>query len=285
MSVIEEVKQDLNGWKLNRVISVIDRGFSSDDNLRYLQRAGGHYIAGERPGRFKLVADNLEIKEVVVGDGEARIRYVLARNPKEALRDREKRELILSKIREELAKLVDLNGEPHCKACCELIAHKSYGRYLVMDEQGQPHIDKAKVKAEERLDGKYLIRTSDDTLSSVDVALGYKQLYQVENAFRTLKTTLELRPVYHRLEDRIRSHILLCWLALLLVRVMENQTGQAWTKMRRTLSRIQATELKTSSGSITKTSNLREQKQLFKTLEIPELPIILDLGKNHPDIS
>ena len=86
-----------------------------------------------------------------------------------------------------------------------------------MDEQGQPHIDKAKVKAEERLDGKYLIRTSDDTLSPVDVALGYKQLYQVENAFRTLKTTLELRPVYHRLEDRIRSHILLCWLALLLV--------------------------------------------------------------------
>jgi len=300
MSVIEEVKKDLNGWKLNRVISVIDRGFSSDDNLRYLQRAGGHYIAGERmrsgmehvdqalsrPGRFKPVADNLEIKEVIVGDGEARIRYVLARNPKEALRDREKRELILSKIKEELAKLGDLNGEPHCKACCELVAHKSYGRYLMMDEQGQPHIDKAKVKAEERLDGKYLIRTSDDTLSSVDVALGYKQLYQVENAFRTLKTTLELRPVYHRLEDRIRSHILLCWLALLLVRVMENKTGQTWTKLRRSLSRIQATGLKTASGSMTKTSTLNPAlKQLFKDLKIPEPPRILDLSKKHPENS
>ena len=111
MSVIEEVKKDLNGWKLNRVISVIDRGFSSEDNLRYLQRAGGHYIAGERmrsgmehveealsrPGRFKPVADNLEIKEVVVGDGEARIRYVLARNPKEALRDKEKERAYLVK--------------------------------------------------------------------------------------------------------------------------------------------------------------------------------------------
>jgi hypothetical protein len=300
MSVIEEVKKDLNGWKLNRVVSVIDRGFSSEDNLRYLQRAGGHYIAGERmrsgmenveqalsrPGRFKPVADNLEIKEVVVGDGEARIRYILARNPKEALRDKEKRELILSKIREELTKLGDLNGEPHCKACCELIAHKSYGRYLTMDEQGQPHIDKAKAKAEERLDGKYLIRTSDDTLSPVDVALGYKQLYQVENAFRTLKTTLELRPVYHRLEDRIRSHILLCWLALLLIRVMENQCGQTWSKMRRILSRIQATEIKTSSGSMTKTSNLStDQKQLFKDLKIPEPPRILDLSKKHPEFS
>ena len=298
VSVIEEVKKDLNGWKLNRVISVIDRGFSSEDNLRYLQRAGGHYIAGERmrsgmenvehalsrPGRFKPVADNLEIKEVVVGDGEARIRYILARNPKEAERDKEKRELILSKIKEELARLGDLAGEPHCKACCELIAHKSYGRYLKMDERGQPHIDKAKVKAEERLDGKYLIRTSDDTLSAVDVALGYKQLYQVEDAFRTLKTTLELRPVYHRLEDRIRSHILLCWLALLLIRVMENQSGQTWAKMRRSLSRIQATMLKTSSGSMTKTSTLSPAlKQLFKDLKIKEPPRILDLSKIHPE--
>jgi transposase len=260
-NTIEEVKKDLNGWKLNRVISVIDRGFSSEDNPRYLQRAGGHYIAGERmrsgmenveqaltrPGRFKPVTDNLEIKE-------------------------------------ELAKLGDLNGEPHCKACCELVAHKSYGRYLKMDEHGQPHIDKAKVKAEERLDGKYLIRTSDDTLSPVDVALGYKQLHQVEDAFRTLKTTLELRPVYHRLEDRIRSHILLCWLALLLVRVMENQTGQTWAKMRRSLSRIQATMLKTSSGSMTKTSTLNPAlKQLFKDLKIKEPPRILDLSKKHPE--
>jgi hypothetical protein len=153
-----------------------------------------------------------------------------------------------------------------------------------MDEHGQPHIDKAKVKAEERLDGKYLIRTSDDTLSPVDVALGYKQLYQVEDAFRTLKTTLELRPVYHRLEDRIRSHILLCWLALLLVRVMENQTGQTWAKMRRSLSRIQATMLKTSSGSMTKTSTLNPAlKQLFNDLKIKEPPRILDLSKKHPE--
>jgi transposase len=300
MSVIEEVKKDLNGWKLNRVVSVIDRGFSSEDNLRYLQRAGGHYIAGERmrsgmkhveealsrPGRFKPVADNLEIKEIVVGDGEARIRYVLARNPQEVERDREKRKLILSKIREELAKLGDLAGEPHSRACCELIAHKSYGRYLTMDDQGQPRIDQVKVKSEERLDGKYLIRASDDTLSPVDVALGYKQLFQVENAFRTLKTTLELRPVYHRLEDRIRSHVLLCWLALLLIRVMENQSGQTWTKMRRILSRIQATEIKTSSGSMTKTSNLStDQKQLFKDLKIQEPLEFLDLNKKHPEKS
>ncbi len=296
MSVIEEVKKDLSGWKLGRVISVIDRGFSSEDNLRYLQRAGGHYIAGERmrsgmdhveqvlsrPGRFKTVAGNLEIKEIIVGDGEKRIRYILARNPKEVERDRAKRETLLSKIGDELARLGDFAGEPHRKACCELIAHKSYGRYLKMDAGGHPYIDKAKIKAEERLDGKYLIRTSDDTLSPEDVVLGYKQLLQVEDAFRTLKTTLELRPIYHRLEERIRSHILLCWLALMLIRLMENQTGLTWEKMRRILSRIQVIELKTRSGSILKTSNLSpEQKQLFKDLKTTEPPTILDLCQNR----
>jgi transposase len=101
-----------------------------------------------------------------------------------------------------------------------------------------------------------------------------------------LKTTLELRPVYHRLEDRIRSHILLCWLALLLIRVMENQTGQTWVKMRRSLSRIQATGIKTTSGSMTKTSILNPAlKQLFKDLKIKEPPRILDLSRKHPENS
>lgn len=101
-----------------------------------------------------------------------------------------------------------------------------------------PKINKTKIKTEEKLDGKYLLRTSDDTLSPEDVALGYKQLLEVEDAFRTLKTTLELRPVYHRLEDRIRSHVLLCWLALLLIRCAENKTKDTWRNMRDKLQRM-----------------------------------------------
>jgi hypothetical protein len=63
------------------------------------------------------------------------------------------------------------------------------------------------------------------TYTAEDIALGYKQLLQVERGWRDMKTTLELRPVYHRLEDRIRAHIILCWLALLLVRLVETITG------------------------------------------------------------
>ena len=235
------MKRDLAGWKLGRVIStVVDRGFCSESNLRELQRAGGHYIAGERirsgkdgaeaaltrAGRFRTVKDNVEVKEITVGDGEKRERYILVQNPKEAERDRAKREEVLARVKEELDRIGDLKGGPHTKACCELVAHPTLGKYVKTDKRGQPHVDKTKVKAEEKLDGRYLLRTSDDTLSPEDVVLGYKQLYEVEDAFRTLKTTLDMRPVYHWLEDRIRAHIVLCWLALLLVRIASVRTGQ-----------------------------------------------------------
>jgi transposase len=87
-------------------------------------------------------------------------------------------------------------------------------------------IDRAKIKAEQRLDGKYLLSTSDPELSAEDVALGYKNLLQAERGFRDLKTTIELRPVFHRLEHRIRAHILLSWLALLLIGITERQTSR-----------------------------------------------------------
>lgn len=226
MSVIPQVKHGLIGWRLGRVITVVDRGFNSDTNLRELQKTGGHYFAGEkmlsgkqtvedalaRPGRFKTVRDNLEVKEVVVGDGEARVRYVFVRNPDEVRRDKLRREAHLTRIEYALSKLRELDGDSHTKAHCALQSHPTHKRFLKADKRGNLRIDSQAVKAAERLDGKYLIRISDDTLSAEDVALGYKQLWQVEAAFRCLKQTMELRPIYHRKDERIRAHVLLCWL-------------------------------------------------------------------------
>lgn len=292
MSVVAQVKKDLVGWKLGRVITVVDRGFVSEDNLRELRRTGGHYIAGERmrsgkavveealsrPGRYQTVRENLEVKEIVVGDGQARVRCILVRNPKEEERDRAAREKILKRIKEELAHLALKHGTPHPKACCELMAHPTYGKYLKLDRKGQPKIDQAKIRAEERLDGKYLIRTSDDTLSAQDVALGYKQLLEVEDAFRTLKTTLELRPVYHRLEERIRAHVLLCWLALLLVRVTERETDQTWRTVRDRLERMHLGEFIGNDGRVLqRTETTTEQSQIFSALKIAEPPRIIDI--------
>ena len=92
-------------------------------------------------------------------------------------------------------------------------------RFLRVTPAGLLRIDKARIKAEENLDGKYLLRSSDPHLSAEDIALGYKQLLEVERGWRDMKQVIDLRPVYHRREDRIRAHVILCWLALLLIRV------------------------------------------------------------------
>ena len=293
MSVIPEVKRDLIGWKLGRVISVVDRGFCSEENLRILQQTGGHYIAGERlsagkpeveqalshPGRFRTIRDNLEVKEVIVGKGEARIRYILVRNPSEVKRDAHTRNKHLERLKEKLAKLKELDGEAHTKAHCRLYSHIIYKKYLKIDAKGNLKINEKAVKEAGKLDGKYLIRTSDDTLSVEDIALGYKQLWEVENAFRTLKTTLELRPVYHRKDDRICSHVLLCWLALLLVRLAEVQTKQTWPTLRSDLEQMHMIKHESSDGKVFQRTELtKEQMSIFSATKLPEPPRILDIS-------
>lgn len=285
VEVIPQVKKDLTDWRLGRVITVLDRGFMSEDNLPELQKAGGHYIIGERMrsgkphveealsrrGRYREIRENLQVKEIEIGDGERRIRYILARNPIEAERQKRLREKALEELRAELRR------EPSAKRICELVAHQTYGRYLKLGANSKVEIDPEKVRREERLDGKYLIRTSDDTLTAADVALGYKQLLEVEDAFRTLKTHLELRPVYHRLSDRIRAHVLLCWMALLLVRVAEVEAETTWPRLRDILQRIHAGEMVGSEGRfVQRTEITAEQKAVFKVLKVVEPPLVLE---------
>lgn len=223
--------------------------------------------------------DNLEVKDITIGDGEARKRYVLVRNPEEARQDAAQREQHLETLRQELEGLKTLSGEAHSKAYCRLHSHVTYKRYLKMDSRGNLRIDKDAVKALERLDGKYLIQTSDDTLSSEDVALGYKQLLKVEAAFRTLKQSLALRSVYHRKEERIRSHVLLCWLALMLIRIVENQTGRTWRDVCNPFQRLHLIEAISSDGTVLQRTELTdEHRGILLALDLPEPQKICDIS-------
>jgi transposase len=270
---VEQVQRDLNSWNLGRVVWVMDRGMTSQDNRQILQRAGGQYILGEklsgthlneealaRPGRFKVISDNLHIKEVSAGDGTARQRYVIVFNPKQAEVDRMNREQILERLSCELQVL---NKNSKKKAQCNLLLHRSMGRYVKELKSGTLQIDKAKVKQDEKLDGKYLLSTSDQHLSAEDIALGYKQLLEVERAFRTLKSTLCLRPVYHSKDDRIRSHVLLCWLALLLVRIAEVETGQSWSAIRRLMQQQNLIDLCGKNWRILQHTELTNKQRII----------------------
>ena len=177
---VDQVQKDLNSWNLGRVVWVMDRGMTSDENRRLLQRAGGQYIFGEklsgnrmseealnRPGRFKVLKDNLHIKEVHVGQGTGRRRYVIAYNPEQAELDRINREKILERINCELAVV---NKKRKTKAQCNLLLHRSMGRYVKELKSGKLKVDHAKVAQEEKLDGKYLLSSSDQSLSAEDIA-------------------------------------------------------------------------------------------------------------------
>jgi hypothetical protein len=91
-----------------------------------------------------------------------------------------------------------------------------------------------------------LLRTSDETLTASDIALGYKTLYEVERGWRDTKSTIDLRPVYHRKEERIAAHVQLCWLALLVLRVAEVEVGDTSRNIRNELDRMHLVALRTS---------------------------------------
>lgn len=288
---VDQVQKDLNNWNLGRVVWVMDRGMSSHENQKFLQRAGGQYILGEKlrgnslnetalahPGRFKVVSDNLHVKEVFAGEGTGRRRYVIAYNPEQAEYDRIHREKILDQLNCELDVL---NKKHKTKAQCKVLLHQSMGRYVKELKSGKLKIDKAKIKQEEKLDGKYLLSTSDQHMSAEDIALGYKQLMEVERAFRTLKSTLNLRPVYHSKDDRIRSHVMLCWLALLLARIAEVKSGLTWTKIRRKMQQINLVEFFDKDGRILQHTELtHDHHNILNKLKIkpPKRILRVDLS-------
>jgi hypothetical protein len=286
-AVLPQVTDDLRAWRGGRVVTVVDRGFSSASNLNYLRRAGGHFIAGERmragtphveqvlgrQGRYRQVRDNLRVKEVRL-DSAPDLRWVLCHNPDEAARSAAQRQAALERIGDELARIAAARSRlattkpataaatrrreaevaAHTRAECALRDHPALGRWLRQTPSGRLVLDTVKIRAEARLDGKYLLVTSDPDLAAEDVALGYKNLLEAERGFRDLKSTVELRPVYHRLEPRIRAHVLLCWLALLLIRVAERRTGSTWPTLARELGRLHAVTLTGPTGTVTQTT-------------------------------
>jgi hypothetical protein len=145
-------------------------------------------------------------------------------------------------------------------------------RYLRLTSGGLLRLDQAAIKAEEHLDGKWLLRCSDPKLSAQDVALGYKQLIEVERGWRDLKTHLELHPVHHRRETRIRAHVLLCWLALLLIRVAEtHDPSRTWRRTREALQTLQLGQFSGNAGTVWQRTELTtDQRDILARLQLAE---------------
>jgi Transposase DDE domain len=288
-ALIRQVKDDMRDWSLSRVVWVADRGFTSAENRRYLRRGGNQYIIGERlrsgsaeaeaalsrQGRYQEVADNLRVKEVRIAEDE---RFVICHSPEGAERDAAIRARMIAQLKELIDRTDTLSKDKRAELRGVISTKPGLNRYLRVTPGGLLRVDASKAKAEENLDGKYLLRTSDPKLSAEDIALGYKQLLEVERGWRDMKQVIDLRPVYHRKEERIRSHVILCWLALLLARVAENACDATWPELRRQLNRIQVGTFTGPAGTFRQRTEISPaQQDILGRLGITPPPKIYQL--------
>ncbi len=242
---------------VTKVCIVADRGMISDETILALekQERSWPYILGARmrsqnevkdevlgrAGRYRVVHPQrqtsedpapLKVKEVLV----AGRRYIVCLNEDEARKDAADREAIVASLREKLR-----SGEK------SLIGNKGYRRYLRSTGSDHFQIDEAKIQEEARYDGKWVLRTNTD-LETAEVALQYKRLWMVEAWFRSSKSLLQTRPIYHKCDETIRGHVFCSFLALVLRQELEDRLARdghefEWADVIQDLDRLQLVEV------------------------------------------
>ncbi len=222
-------------FQIKSICIVADRGMISQETIEQLQskQRDVRFILGarlrnvkeiheevlSRGGRYREVypprqvskdPSPLKVKEVHVGDH----RYIVCHNEEQATKDRHDREAILAKLKEQLK-----------QGPKSLVGNKGYRKYLRQAKKDALVIDQRKVKSESRFDGKWVLRTDTD-LPPAEVALKYKDLLLVESLFRSMKSILETRPVFHKCDDTIRGHVFCSFLALMLIKELQRRLEQ-----------------------------------------------------------
>ena len=293
VDTVEQVRADLRGWKLGRALFVADAGMNSESNREELARACGKYLLACRMssvseikqavlsnrGRFTVFKDNLHAKEVVVGDGERRTRYILCYNPKEAERQARHRDQVVELLEQELDRHPDRSAS--ARWAMELLTSRRFKKYLSVTKANRLRIDRSKIRQAARYDGKWVIETNDDTISLEDAACGYKGLMVIERCFRSLKRTqIKMTPMYHWVPRRIETHVKLCVLALLIERVAEISCNKPWAHIKAALDRLQVTKFENSSYRLFHRNELpAETVNILKSLKINTPNQVLKIEK------
>jgi transposase len=295
VDTVEKVRSDLRGWNLNRAIFVADAGMNSEDNRKELARACGKYLLATRMakvneikqnvlrkrGRYTVIRDNLHAKEVVVGEGERRRRYILCYNPEEAERQKKHREQKIKFLEEELER--HSGRQANAQWAIELLASSRYKRYLTITKSNNIRIDRKSVRKAERYDGKWVLQTNDDTISVEDAACGYKGLMIIERCFRSLKRTqIKMTPMFHWVPRRIETHVKICILALLIERIAEIRCGEPWSRIRHKLENLKIIELITPEYRVFQRNEIpAKTRNALKMLDISMLKRIVRLEKRE----
>jgi len=236
---------------LKRVCWVADRGMVNQGTIEGLEERGMEYILGARMrrqrevreevlgrgGRYREVAENLRVKEVWV---EGR-RYVVCHNPDEATKDAADRQAIVESLEDKLKEGVK-----------QLVGNRGYRRFL-QTHRGALTIDRGKVEEDARYDGKFVLRTNT-SLPAAEIAVQYKRLLMVEQFFRSAKSLLHTRPVFHQWDATIQGHVFCSFLALMLVDEMKRRLATRgwkveWADIRHDLEALTEVEVRDGEGT------------------------------------
>lgn len=224
-------------FRITKICIVADRGMISTEVLQQLEARNLEYILGARLRAVKEIRETvlsdgglyreihperllthdpspLKVKEVTVNGN----RYVVCLNDEQARKDQHDRDAILTGLKDQLK-----------QGTKSLVGNKGYRKYLKETAKGSLQIDTDKVQSESRFDGKWVLRTNT-SLSPETVALKYKELLEVEQLFRTMKSVLDTRPIYHKCDATIRGHVFCSFLALLLKKELQTKMEEkGWT--------------------------------------------------------
>lgn len=242
--IISKVK---DRFKISRIIFIADRGMVSKKTIDKLDESEYEYIVGIKMRRldkstrvellsplgFNKVARSLEVKEKIL-DGK---RYIICYNPEEAEEDARDREYFMKIIKEKIDK----------NTIKDWIIKNGYKKYLKVSG-AEIKLDEERLRKEALYDGKWILLTNTD-FPSRDISFYYKGLWQIERGFRSLKTELETAPIYHWIEPRIRAHIYICFLALVMRIALQKKIkaidhSLSFSEVIRDVSKIKATKLK-----------------------------------------
>jgi hypothetical protein len=297
-TTVDRVKADLKGWDLGRAIFVADSAMNSVTNRDTLARACGKYLLASRMasvsevkndvlskrGRYNVIRDNLHAKEVIIGDGERRRRYILCHNPREAERQRKRRAEAVRFLEQELSR----HPEPKATAqwAIDLLASKRFKRYLRVTKTGKVRIDHGAIQEASRYDGKWVVETNDDTITLEDAACGYKGLMVIERCFRALKRTrIKMSPLYHWVPRRIEAHVKICTLALLIERVAELRCERPWGRILHGLQELQISYFSTPRHRFFRRNPLTHRvRSILKSLQINRPNLIEGLEEQPQDL-
>jgi len=249
-SLIPVVERMKMRFAIGRFCIVSDRGMISQETMAYLEKEHIPYILGARMRQIKEVKEGvlsragryqevypegvsskdpspLKVKEVIVDDR----RYIVCLNERQARRDAADRKAIIDSLREKL------KNTPK-----SLVGNKGYRKYLAMDKDCVA-INEKKIAEEARFDGKWVLRTNTE-LTAEQVALKYKELWQVEQVFRDMKSILDTRPIFHQKDATIRGHVFCSFLALVLIKELYRRLEKAgydfeWADIKQDLTALQ----------------------------------------------